>query len=104
MFRPVATALMIVAKLSSVRIMRGGILADLGTGDAHRDADIRLLQRRRIIDTVSGHRDQFALTLPCFDDADLMLRCDTRIDAHLFQACASSSSSLIALSSMPSRH
>ena len=66
---------------------RSGILADFRSGDAHCDADIGLLQRRRIIDTVSGHRDQFALTLPSIDDADLMLWCDTRIDTHFFQMC-----------------
>ena len=34
----------------------GGFLADVGAGDAHRDADVGLLQRRRVVDAVAGHR------------------------------------------------
>ncbi len=39
---------------------RRGLLGDIGTADAHRHADIRLLQRRGIVDPVAEHRDNLA--------------------------------------------
>ena len=41
----------------------GGLLGDLGAGDAHRDADVGGLQRGRVVDAVAGHRDDVALLL-----------------------------------------
>ena len=42
---------------------RRGLLGDLGAGDPHRDADVGLLQRGRVVDAVAGHRDDVALPL-----------------------------------------
>ena len=33
----------------------GGLLGHVGPGDAHRHSDVRLLQSRRVIDTISGY-------------------------------------------------
>ena len=41
----------------------GGFLRHLGAGDPHRDADVRALERRRVVDAVAGHRDDVALAL-----------------------------------------
>ena len=41
---------------------RGAFHRDVGAG-AHRDADLRLRQRRRVVDAVAGHRDDAALVL-----------------------------------------
>ena len=56
----------------------GGFLAHIGSGDAHRDADVRLLQGWRIVDAVSGHRHDLAAVLPGLDDAELVRRRDAR--------------------------
>ena len=40
----------------------GALHRDVGAG-AHRDADIGLRQRRRVVDAVAGHRDDAALAL-----------------------------------------
>ena len=57
MVRPSSTALTMVAKLSSVRIMGCGFLGGLGAGDAHGDADVGRLERGRIADAVARHGD-----------------------------------------------
>ena len=44
------------------RVTRGAFHRDIGAG-AHRDADLRLGQRRRVVDAVAGHRDKPALRL-----------------------------------------
>ena len=41
----------------------GGLLGDLRAGDAHGDADVRALQRRRVVDAVAGHGHDMALAL-----------------------------------------
>ena len=61
----------------------GGVLGNLRSRNAHGHADIRLLQSRSIIDTVTGHGYQIASLLPCPDNADLMLRGYPGIDADL---------------------
>jgi hypothetical protein len=40
-----------------------GVLGDLGAGDAHRHADVGLLQCRRVVDSVAGHRHDIAALL-----------------------------------------
>ncbi|MEZ5097961.1 MAG: hypothetical protein R2731_18920 [Nocardioides sp.] len=55
----------------------GGLLGHLGAPDAHRDADVGGLQRRRIVDPVARHRDHLAVGLQCVHDAELVLG-DTR--------------------------
>ena len=53
--------------------MVGGFARDVGADPAHRDADVGALQRRRVVDAVAGHRDEFAARLQRLDDADLLL-------------------------------
>ena len=48
---------------------------DIGTG-AHRNADLRLRQSRRVIDPVSGHRDDPALLLEVSHRRGLLIRKD----------------------------
>ena len=61
----------------------GGILGHLRSRDAHSHADVRLLQGGSVIDAVAGHGYQIAPLLPRPDDADLMLRGHTGVDADL---------------------
>ena len=58
------------------------------TAPPHRDADVRLPERRRIVDPVPGHRDEVTAALPGPDDAQLVLGGDARIDAIAFDAGA----------------
>ena len=57
---------------------RGGLLRDLRAGDAHGDADVGALQRRRVVHAVAGHRDDVALALEHVDEAHLVLGRDAR--------------------------
>ena len=50
-----------------------GVLRHLGAGDAHGHADVGLLERRRVVHAVAGHRDDVALLLERVDEADLVL-------------------------------
>ena len=72
--RPSRTADTMVAKLSSVRTMRGGFLGHLRPGHAHRDADVGLAQGGRVVDAVAGHGDHLAACLQHPDDPDLVAR------------------------------
>ncbi len=47
---------------------------------AHSDADVRLLQRRCVIDAIARHRDEFTPILQRLDDRDLLLGVHPRID------------------------
>ena len=58
-----------------------GVLGDVGAGDAHRDADVGLLERGRVVDAVAGHRDDLAIALQRLDDAQLVLGGHARVDA-----------------------
>ena len=60
-----------------------GLLGDLRAGDAHRDADVGLLQGRRVVHAVAGHRDDVALALEDVDEVDLVLRRDAGDDADV---------------------
>ena len=51
----------------------GGFLGGLGALAAHRHADIRLFERRRIVDSVSGHRDDSAAALERTHQPQLVL-------------------------------
>ena len=59
------------------------LLGDVGAGDAHRDADVRRLQRGRVVDAVAGHRDDPPVRLERVDDAQLVLRRDAGVDGDL---------------------
>ena len=73
-FRPLATALMMVAKVVICQYHGSRILGNLGAGDAHGHSDVRLLKGRRIIDSVSGHGRDGSAPLPCVHDAHFILR------------------------------
>ena len=53
---------------------RCSLARHVGSPPAHRDADVRRLERRRVIDAVSGHRDDLAIGLERIDDAQLLIR------------------------------
>ena len=61
----------------------GGLLRDVGAGDAHGDADIGGLERGRVVDAVAGHGDDVALALERADDPQLVLGIDAGEHAHL---------------------
>ena len=52
----------------------GGFLGDLGTAATHRHADVGLLERRGVVDPVSGHRDHVIAGLQALDESELLLR------------------------------
>ncbi|EXI65151.1 MAG: hypothetical protein AW08_03423 [Candidatus Accumulibacter adjunctus] len=60
----------------------GGFAGDIGSGDAHGDADVGGLQRRCIVDAVAGHGDDLATRLQRFDDAQLVLGRDAGEDGR----------------------
>ncbi len=51
----------------------GGVLGHVGPGDPHGDADIRLLERGRVVHAVAGHRDHVAARLERLHEAQLLL-------------------------------
>src|SRR5581483_1559807 len=58
------------------------LASDVGAAPAHRDADVRGLERRGVVDPVTGHRDDLAVCLQRLDDAQLLLREDPRKDGR----------------------
>ena len=60
-------------------------LGDLGAGDAHRHADVGLLEGRRIVHAVAGHRDDVAFLLQQAHQPDLVLRRHARDHADVGQ-------------------
>ena len=50
----------------------GGLLGHLGTRHAHRNADVGRFQRGRIVDAVTRHGDDVAVSLQRVDDAQLV--------------------------------
>ena len=59
---------------------RRRLARDVGPATAHRDADVRRLQRGGIVDAVAGHGDDLAVGLQRLDDAQLLLGHDARED------------------------
>ena len=59
----------------------GGLLGDLRPGDPHRDADVGLLERRRVVHAVAGHPDDMALLAQDVHEVDLVLGGDAGDDA-----------------------
>ena len=53
---------------------------------AHSDSDIRVFDRRSVVDAVAGHRGHFSERAPCVDDAHLMLRLNAGIDRKVLHA------------------
>jgi hypothetical protein len=62
----------------------GGLLGDLAAA-AHGDADVRLLQGRRVVHGVSGHGDDLAVLLHHPGQAQLVLRRHPAEDMQLGQ-------------------
>ncbi len=58
----------------------GGLFDHIRPGDAHADADVRPLERRRIVHPVAGHGDHLPVRLQSFDDARFVLRRHPGID------------------------
>ena len=56
----------------------GGALGDVGARNAHRDADIRLADAGRVVDSVARHGDDVARLLELPDDHALVLGTDAR--------------------------
>ena len=73
MDRPSRTAVMIVAKLSSARIMSAASFVTSVPADAHGDADVGRLERRGVVHAVAGHGDDVAVSLEGVDDPQLVL-------------------------------
>ena len=76
MTRPSSTAAATVSKRSSCRTIGRCLLGDVGAAQAHGHADVRLLQRRGVVDAVAEHRDDLAALLQRLDDQQLVLRRD----------------------------
>ena len=83
--RPCSTARMMVAKLSSERIMRPAFLATCGAG-AHGDADVGRLDRRSVVHAVAGHGDDVALLPERLDEQHLVLGRDAPDHADVVDA------------------
>ena len=62
----------------------GHVFRNVGSGNAHTDADIRTLNGRSIVDTVAGHGGDFAFCFPCFYDANFVFRLNPGIDRVFF--------------------
>jgi hypothetical protein len=83
-----------VAKLSSCSTMSAASRATSVPPRAHRDADGGLLDRRRVVDPVAGHRhDLAAIGLQRLHDAELVLGVDPREHPHRRQHLAQAASS-----------
>jgi hypothetical protein len=72
--RPSSTALVMLAKLSSVSTMSDASRATSVPGTAHGDAEVRGAQRGRVVDAVARDRDDLALLLQALDQPQLVLR------------------------------
>ena len=58
----------------------GGLLGDLGAAPAHGDADVGVLEGRRVVDPVAGHRQHLAVGAQELRQAQLLLGVDARED------------------------
>ena len=61
----------------------GGLFGDLRSVEAHRDADVRTLERWRVIHAITGHCNDSAIGLPCVNDAQFVLGGDACIDGDV---------------------
>ena len=59
-----------------------GLARDVGAAAAHGDADVRGLERRRVVHAVAGHRDHFAGRAVRLHQAQLLLRTHAREHVH----------------------
>ena len=61
----------------------GSTFCNVGSGNPHSTSDVGGFQCRCIIDAVSGHGNDLAGPLPCFDNADFIFRGNARIDRNI---------------------
>ena len=61
---------------------RRGFARDVRAAPAHRDADVRGLERGRIVHAVAGHGDHFAVRLERLHQTQLVLGLGARVDVH----------------------
>ena len=59
----------------------GDVLGDIGTGDAHANADVGALDGRGVVDAVARHGHDLVARLPSLDDAGLVLGLDAGVHA-----------------------
>ena len=64
----------------------GGLARHISAALTHGHADMGGLERRRVVDTVASHGDDFAIGFERLDDAELLLGHDTGEDGDGFQA------------------
>ena len=78
---------------------RRRLARDVGAAPAHRDADVRRLERRRVVHAVAGHRDDLAVRLERLDEPQLLLGHDAREDAgrRSTRSCSAASSMRVEL-------
>ena len=79
------------------RVIAGALDRDVGAG-AHRDADGRLRQRRRVVDAVAGHRHQTAGPLQLRDDRALVRRAARSARTSSIPSCRAIASAVTRLS------
>ena len=61
----------------------GRLLCHIGAGHAHRNANVRLAQRWRVVDAIADHRDNIAARLECRHQPELVFRRHSRAH-HVF--------------------
>ena len=61
----------------------GRLLGDIGAGDAHRDADVGRLERRRVVHAVAGHRHHPPSRCSACTIRSLCFWIDARVHRHL---------------------
>ena len=81
--RPSSTAATIDAKLSSDSTMSAASFETSVPRDAHGHADVRFLQRRRIVHAVSRHGHDGARALQRIDDAQFVFGIHPGVDGHV---------------------
>ena len=79
----------------------GRLFRHVGPGDAHRDADVGRLQRRRVVHAVAGHRHDRARAPQRVDDAQLVFGVHARVDRHLGDRARQRRRPAVASSSAP---
>jgi len=61
----------------------GGFFGHIGAGDAHGDTDVGLLERRRVVDPIAGHRHHVTVLPERLHQAQFVFRADPRIDRDI---------------------
>ena len=100
MRRPSRTALHDRAEIVVEQHDRRRLARHVGAAAAHGNADMRRLERRRVVDAVAGHGDDFAVGLQRIDDAQLLFGHDPREHGCAFARAAPVRRSLSASSSL----